>query len=45
MLHSATDIDLDRGPVQVDRETVDRRFRCWQKAVVRSFDLEDFERQ
>ncbi|CAK0785078.1 hypothetical protein CVIRNUC_008284 [Coccomyxa viridis] len=30
---------------QVDRETVDRRFRCWQKAVVRSFDLEDFERQ
>ena len=31
--------------MQVDRETVDRRFKCWQKAVVRSFDLEDFERQ
>ena len=43
-MHSATDIEIDRG-VQVDRETVDRRFRCWQKAVVRSFDLEDFERQ
>ena len=38
-------IELGRGPMQVDRETVDRRFRCWQKAVLRSFDLEDFESQ
>lgn len=30
---------------QADATTTDRRFRCWQKAVERSFDLEDFDAQ